>query len=108
MDPIALYQQIPTPYAWFGIRPELFDAPSRDSRSDMTWEAHSFLCISPDAVLTRHVQAIAGFSWGFAIHHQDITFARPAALGPGAWDSHLDLLRTSYPAWIFDSGYFSA
>ena len=21
MDPIALYQQIPTPYAWFGVRP---------------------------------------------------------------------------------------
>jgi hypothetical protein len=56
MDPIALYQQIPTPYAWFGVRPELFDAPSRDSRYDMTWEAHSFLCVSPDAVLTRHVQ----------------------------------------------------
>jgi hypothetical protein len=53
MDPIALYQQIPTPYAWFGVTPELFDAPSRESRHDMTWEARSFLCVSPDAVLTR-------------------------------------------------------
>jgi len=88
MDPIALYQQIPTPYAWFGVRPELFDAPARGSRYDMVWEAHSFLCVSPDAVLTRHVQAIAGFSWGFTINHQDITFARPAALGPQAWDNH--------------------
>jgi hypothetical protein len=60
MDPIALYQQILTPYAFFGIRPELFDAPSRESRYDMTWEAHSFLCISPDAVLTRHVQGPRG------------------------------------------------
>jgi hypothetical protein len=108
MDPIALYQQIPTPYAWFGIRPEHFDAPSRDSRQDMTWQAHSFLCVSPDAVLTRRVRAIAGFSWGFTLNHQDITLARPAALGPQAWDSHLDLLRTSYPDWIFDRGYFSA
>jgi hypothetical protein len=108
MDPIALYQQIPTPYAWFGVRPELFDAPSRDSRYDMTWEAHSFLCVSPDAVLTRHVQAIAGFSWGFTIKQQDITFALPAALGPEAWDSHLDLLTTDYPDWIFDSGYLPA
>jgi hypothetical protein len=24
------------------------------------------------------------------------------------WDSYLDLLRTSYPDWIFDSGYLSA
>ena len=35
MDPIALYQQIPTAYAWFGVRPELFDAPARGSRYDM-------------------------------------------------------------------------
>jgi hypothetical protein len=38
-----------------------------------------------------------GFSWGFTINQQDITFARPAALGPEAWDSHLDLLTTDYP-----------
>jgi hypothetical protein len=68
----------------------------------------SFLCVSPDAVLTRHVQAIADFSWGFAISQQDITFALPAALGPEAWDSHLGLLRTDYPGWIFDSGYLPA
>ena len=108
MDPIAIYQQIPTPYAWFGVRPELFDAPSRASRRDMTWEAHSFLCVSPDAVLTRHVQAITGFSWGFTINEQDIAFAHPTALGPEAWESHLDMLRTGYPDWIFDSGYLPA
>jgi hypothetical protein len=70
-------------------------------RYHMTWKAHSFLCVSPDAVLTRHVRAVAGFT----ISHQDITFAPPAALGPETWDSHLDLLRPSYPEWIFDSGY---
>jgi len=107
MDPIALYQQIPTPYAFFGVKPELFDAPSRESRYDMTWEAHSFLCVAPDAVLTRHVQAVAGFSWGFTINHQDITFAPPAALGPRTWDDHLDLLTTSYPDWTFDGGYLA-
>ena len=53
MDPIALYQQIPTPYAFFGVRPELFDAPSREPRYDMAWEARSFLCVGPDAVLTE-------------------------------------------------------
>jgi hypothetical protein len=108
MDPIALYRQVPTPYAWFGLKPELFDAPSRESRYDMTWEAHSFLCVSPDAVLTRHVQAVAGFSWGFTVSQHNITFARPAALGPQAWDSHLDLLATNYPDWIFDRGYVPA
>lgn len=108
MDPIALYQQIPTPYAWFGVRPELFDAPSRESRYDMDWEAHSFLCVSPDAVLTRHVQAVAGFSWGFTINQRDIASTPPTALGPDTWDSHLDLLRATYPDWIFDSRYLPA
>ena len=41
--PIALYQQIPTPYAWFGVRPELFDAPARGSRYDMVRQAAGFL-----------------------------------------------------------------
>jgi hypothetical protein len=105
MDPIAIYQEIPTPYAWFGLRPELFDAPARGSRPDMDWEAHSFLCVSPDAVITRRVQAIAGFRWGFTVASADITISPSAALGPAAWDSHLDLLSTEYPAWSFDRGY---
>lgn len=105
MDPFSLYRDLPTPYAFFGVRPELFDAPSRDSRYDMTWEAHSFLCISPEFVPAGRVQAIAGFSWGFLINHRGMAFAQPAALGPDAWDSHLGLLGTSYPDWTFDSGY---
>jgi hypothetical protein len=108
MDPIALYEEVATPYAWFGLRPELFDAPSRDSRDDLGWEAHSFLCVSPDAVITRHVQAVAGFSWGFTIADHDIAFTAPAALDSNAWNSHLDLLRGAYPNWIFDSGYLFA
>ena len=105
MDPIAIYRDVGTPWAWYGLLPELFDAPSREARHDMDWEAHSFLCVSPDAVITPRVQAIAGFSWGFTIAGSQFTFAVPAPLGPAAWDSHLDLLRSSYPAWSFDAGY---
>jgi hypothetical protein len=108
MDPIALYRQIPTPCAWFGVRLEFFDAPSHDSRCDMSWEAHSFLCVSPDAVMTRHVQAITGFRWGFNITGGDISFAPPAVLPAEAWDSHLGLLRTDYLGWTFDAGYLPA
>jgi hypothetical protein len=52
MDPIAIYSEISTPFAWYGLKPTLFDAPSRQTRSDMVWRAHSFLCASPDAVIT--------------------------------------------------------
>ncbi len=60
----------------------------------MDREAHSFLCVSPDAVLTHRVRAIAGFRWGFTITRQAISISRPEALEPQAGDSHLDLLRT--------------
>jgi hypothetical protein len=105
MDPIAIYKEVNTPFAWYGTRPELFDAPSRNSRADMTWECHSYLCVSPDAVVSRRVQAVTGYSWGFAIAGGDITFIRAAPLGPAAWDAHLALLHASYPAWTFDGGY---
>jgi len=105
MDPIAIYNGLDTPFAWYGTRPELFDAPSRGSREDMAWECHSYLCISPDAVLSRRVQAVAGFSWGFTIAEGEITFVRAAQLGPAEWDNRLGLLRASYPSWTFDGGY---
>jgi hypothetical protein len=71
----------------------------------MVWEAHCFLCISPDAVLTRRVQAICGFSWGFTVDAPQIHFTEPEPLPSQAWDAHLDLLRTTYPEWSFDGGY---
>jgi hypothetical protein len=74
----------------------------------MTWECHSYLCISPDAVVSRRVQAVMGFSWGFTIAGGDITVSRAAPLGPTAWDDRLDLLRASYPTWRFYGGYVSS
>jgi hypothetical protein len=105
MDPIAIYRDIPTPYAWYGLKPEFFDAPSRGDRYDMDWEAHAFLCVAPDAVVTPVVQAVAGFRWGFTVTGPDISFLPPTVLGSPAWEGHLDLLRNSYPAWAFEAGY---
>jgi hypothetical protein len=104
MDPIAIYDSVATPFAWFGVKPEAFDAPSRQSRYELDWEAHCFLCISPDAVLTKRVQAVAGFSWGFTVRTSEIGFAAPRGLDGDDWDGHLPLLRGCYPAWTFDEG----
>lgn len=80
----------------------------------MAWQARSFLCVSLDAMLTRLVQAIAGFGWGFTITGADIAIAPPAILGPGAWDGHLDLPAPHCPAqmtessWLAHNGSFCA
>lgn len=105
MDPIALYKDVATPFAWFGLRPEAFDAPSRQTRRDMIWEAQCFLCISPDAVLSRQVQAVTGFGWGFAVEGPTIRFSPLRALTSQHWDGQLALLRASYPGWRFEAGY---
>ncbi len=38
------------------------DSASGGFEMDLDWQARSFLCISPDAVITRRVRAVAGFS----------------------------------------------
>jgi hypothetical protein len=105
MDPVPIYADVATPFAWYGLKPVLFDAPSRETKSDMMWRAHSYLCVSPDAVITRCARAVAGFSWGFDIKSRSITIAPVISLDETSRDAHLALLRQSYPTWAFDSGY---
>jgi hypothetical protein len=65
-DPLEVLGPLPHPFCSFGIKPTLFDAPSRDSRADLDWLAHSILCRIADP--DRHeVHALAGFGWGFTI-----------------------------------------
>jgi hypothetical protein len=45
-DPFVLFGDAPSPYCWYA-NPTLFDGPSRSTRDDMAWEAHSFLCTTP-------------------------------------------------------------
>jgi hypothetical protein len=55
-------------------------------------------------VLSKHVQAVAGFSWGFEVTPSGIGFAPPRSLAANDWNDHLPLLRRSYPAWTFAEG----
>ena len=101
-DPLEALGRLPHPFCWFGIEPTLFDAPSRPGRFRMHWTAHSFLCTIADP---PHVRAILGFAWGFAIADEAIALDAAAKLDQSAWDAHLPLLRTEYPAWRFAPGY---
>lgn len=80
LDPIYLYREIPTPFAWFGLKPTLFDAPTRETRSPMRWRARSYLCAVPDAVISQEVAPVCGFGWGFDADADSITVVEATAL----------------------------
>jgi hypothetical protein len=105
LDPFALFGDAPTPYCWYGQRPVLFDAPSRSGRQPLDWIAHSFLATTPlDEVAQlgpRRVVPVVGFSWGFTDDGSNVTLHDLAVLSPGEWSAHLDLLRGTYPRWLF-------
>lgn len=102
MDPLALFRGVNTPYAFFGIRPTLFDAPYRDTALSVTWRARSYLAVTSDAVITKEARPIAGFTWGFRIGSGSaVTIEAPRELEVRSWEDHVDLLERSYPGWRF-------
>ncbi|GGV04684.1 hypothetical protein ACIG0C_33210 [Kitasatospora aureofaciens] len=103
MDPFYLFEDAPSPYAFFGTNPTLFDAPSRDERASLDWTAHSYLAWTPMDDSERRVVPLAGFSWGFTIDSTgSIALQEVQALGAVNWDEHLTYLRSSHPRWLFD------
>jgi hypothetical protein len=103
-DPLEVFGPLPHPFCFFGIKPTLFDAPSRDSRADLDWLAHSFLCRIVDQD-RREVHALAGFGWGFTITAETATPAPPHRLDPVVWNQHLGLLHAQHLAWRFADGF---
>jgi hypothetical protein len=110
MDPLFLFRDVPSPYAFFGLTPTLFDAPSRRSRTPMRWLAHSFLALTPgDPELAtelslRRAVPLVGFSWGFDIEQRRAIVLRPVErLSAADWNRHIPLLRRSYSTWRFET-----
>jgi hypothetical protein len=103
LDPLALFRHVDTPYAFFGIKPELFDAPFREHRRSIRWQARSFLCASPDAVMSRVALPLCGFTWGFEIEEDgsDPRITAPEPLSAARWSEHLRSLEAAHPAWRF-------
>lgn len=104
-DPFVLFGDAPSPYCWYGLNPTLFDGPSRSSRDDLDWEAHSFLATTPlDEVMalrTRRVVPLVGFSWAFNISHGQTEICPPRQLPLKRWSTHTSVLRATYQLWNF-------
>ena len=110
MDPFFLFQDTPSPYCFYGFKPTLFDAPSRQTKNPIAWLAHSFLAATPFEpklmidLKHRRVVPLLGFSWGFDINDQGAIVLRPIKkLGAAHLNQHLSFLRGRYPTWKFDA-----
>ena len=103
IDPARFFEDSPAPFCFYGFSPTLFDAPSRDDRSELDWMAHAFLAYVPrDRGTTKAAIPLLGFSWGFRIDDRGtITLARPERLSPREWLGHVPYLERTYPAWEF-------
>lgn len=105
MDPARFFEDSPAPFCWWGFAPSLFDAPSRDTREQMDWMAHSFLAFVPrDQGDVKEATPLLGFSWGFRIDDSGrIALTGVEPLSASDWNAHSALLTATYPTWRFTS-----
>ena len=89
------------PYAAFGVRPTFFDAPAM-SAQDATWRALTFLVHTPDAVLSRVIRPICGFSWGYRVDGGRVVLDPLAVADAGDWSEVLADLRARFVTWTFE------
>ena len=94
------------PYAAFGVRPTFFDAPAM-SATNATWRATTFLVHTPDAVLSRVIRPICGFSWGYRVEDGRVLLDALAVSDASEWARDLPDLRTRFESWTFEDGFGS-
>jgi hypothetical protein len=106
IDPARFFEDSPAPYCWYGFKPVLFDAPSRDARRPLDWLAHTFLAFTPRGHdVEKQVVPLLGFSWGFEIGDEGRVILTPLRrLAEDDWRGHLLDLSKSYPGWSFADG----
>jgi hypothetical protein len=106
IDPLAFLGDLPHPFCWIGLEPQLFDAPSRSPIADLDWMARSFLCV-PDGGgdAGYEVHALTGFDWGFRARGGAVDLVPPSLLAAQDWDDHLEVLEALYPSWRFVPGF---
>jgi hypothetical protein len=88
------------PYLSFGIAPVLFDAPAFTERN-VVWKAWSFLTQTPDLLMSRIVEPVCGFRWGYEISDGIPTVTPLAAAQRADWLDVMQELRAQLPNWTF-------
>lgn len=103
MDLYPPFQDVNSPYTFWGAEPTLVDAPSRPATlENYDWTARSFLTYSPDAAMTKRVVPILAFEWGFWIEDYKVYVKKLRQLEVSSWNEHLELFRGKFDGWTFD------
>src|SRR4051795_2438801 len=92
--------EIENPYFAFGVLPTVFDAPSITSH-EVEWSARTFLTYTPDAVLSRVIAPLGGFTWGYDVTAGEVTVRSLATAEQSDWMDILPGLRLRFPSWSF-------
>lgn len=116
MDVYPFAKDINTPFGYWGFNPSVFDAPAKPLADDGTaekvaWTAQAFLCVLPDAGISKNVTVIPGaaITWGFDVSvegknssERQIVVRKPETIEvKSEWPQRLPLLREMYPEWTF-------
>jgi len=100
------HSDVATPYCYWGVRPSFFDAPST-THEGVTWVAEAFLATSPDTLMTRTVQPVCGFRWGYATTRNPPELLPVEKIGAAEWETARAALQERYPDWDFLSDWAS-
>jgi hypothetical protein len=88
------------PYCYWGPSPSFFDAPG-NSAQGLIWTADAFLVLTPDALITRVIQPICGFHWGWSTETEKPAIFPIEPISTDAWERARSVLEPRYPGWTF-------
>ena len=86
------------PYVVFGLRPAFFDAPST-TVTPVAWRARAFLTATPDCLMTRVIEPVTGFAWGYDRDGDRIDVRGPETVVDEDWRLVRDALARVLPRW---------
>jgi hypothetical protein len=90
------------PYVSFGVEPTMFDAPST-THHDVGWVARTFLTASPDRLMTRVVEPVVGFRWGYTIDGGDVAIDVLAPASDDDWLVTRNVIAMQFSDWEFSA-----
>lgn len=100
-DDLPITKNLNWPFCWFGSHPTLFDGPFRKGISTIDWTCRSFLTYIDSTVLSKNINHVYGFEWGFQITDGIVSLKKLKELEPADWNDHVEYLSATFPGWTF-------